>query len=325
MGLNGIDISSWQAGIDIPRVDADFVIVKATGGVDYYNPHFREMADAVLDSGKLLGIYHFAGDSVAGSAEAEAAYFLNAIEPYLGKFIPVLDWEAEATAWPVEWAKTWLDIVAEATKANPWFYSYLSYIQSHQAELGTICKYPLWLAAYYNGYQAMNYTEDPPLYGSTLPWNEMACYQYSSTGYVSGYGARLDINKFYGTREDWLAMCGQEADMPVTYEEMERIAELCAAKVAESAYWPEDKKEVWGPEGEGSGKYMRNSYNIMRLVHDLLIKVNAEVTQAKAAAKSAEAAAKAAKAAAEKAASGNVDMNKLKKAVADELAARIKE
>ena len=308
MGLNGIDISSWQAGIDIKAVDADFVIVKATGGVGYYNPYFREMADAVLNSGKLLGIYHFAGDSVAGSAEAEAAYFLSAVEPYLGKFIPVLDWEAEATAWPVAWAKTWLDIVAEATKATPWFYSYLSYVQSHQAELGAICKYPLWLAAYYNGYQAMNYTENPPLYGSTLPWNEMTCYQYSSTGWVSGYGARLDINRFYGTREDWLAMCGEEDNM--TPEEVAQA--------------------VWGYNYKGTARGGNNVYDQACATYDLVKLVEKAAKSAEAAAKAAETAAKAAKTAAQSAEAAakkgvSVDTAQIKKDVANEIAARMKE
>lgn len=30
MALNGIDISNWQAGIDLTRVPCDFVISKAT-------------------------------------------------------------------------------------------------------------------------------------------------------------------------------------------------------------------------------------------------------------------------------------------------------
>ena len=310
MGLNGIDISSWQAGINIPSVDADFVIVKATGGKGYYNPYFRQMADAVLESGKLLGIYHFAGDSVAGSAEEEANYFLNAVQDYAGKFIPVLDWEAEATAWPTTWAKKWLDIVKEATGATPWFYTYLSYVQSHQQACGDLVEYPLWLAAYYNGYQAMSYLDDPPLYGSTIPWNKMTCYQYSSTGYVSGYDARLDINRFYGTREDWLAMCGQEEDM--TPEEVAQA--------------------VWGYNYNGTARGGSNVYDQAAATYDLAKSADIAAKAARDAARAAKEAAEAAKAAAltaqaasEKAASGNVDMSKLKKAVADELATRMKE
>ena len=65
--LNGIDISGWQSGIDVSSVDADFVIVKATGGVSFVNPDFRRQADQTLASGKLLGLYHFAGDNNPGS------------------------------------------------------------------------------------------------------------------------------------------------------------------------------------------------------------------------------------------------------------------
>lgn len=311
MGLNGIDISSWQAGIDLYNVDADFVIVKATGGTLYDNPYFNEMADAVLASGKLLGIYHFAGDGSGGSARQEADHFLSVVEPYKGKFVPVLDWEAEATSWPTSWAREWLDIVAAETGATPWFYTYLSYVQSHQAECGDVCMYPLWLAAYYNGYQAMNYIDNPPLYGSTIPWNEMACYQYSSTGYVSGYGARLDINRFYGTCEDWLAMCGQEED------------DMTPQEVAEA---------VWGYNYKGTARGGSNVYDQAAATYDLAKNADIAAKAARDAAKAAKEAAEAAKAAAlaaqgaaEKAAAGGVDEKKLAKETADELAARMKE
>lgn len=35
MALNGIDISNWQAGIDLSVVPCDFVIAKATQGTSY--------------------------------------------------------------------------------------------------------------------------------------------------------------------------------------------------------------------------------------------------------------------------------------------------
>jgi GH25 family lysozyme M1 (1,4-beta-N-acetylmuramidase) len=39
MTLKGIDISSYQSDIDLSRVNADFVIVKVTGGTWYENPY----------------------------------------------------------------------------------------------------------------------------------------------------------------------------------------------------------------------------------------------------------------------------------------------
>ena len=35
MGLNGIDISGWQEGIDLSAIAADFVIMKATQGTGF--------------------------------------------------------------------------------------------------------------------------------------------------------------------------------------------------------------------------------------------------------------------------------------------------
>lgn len=201
--MNGIDISGWQAGIDVSAVDADFVIVKATGGVGYVNPDFRRQADQALESGKLLGLYHFAGDGNAGSSEQEAEHFVSSVADYIGRAVMVLDWEADATTWPVEWAENWLQYVADATDSTPWFYSYSSYINSTDCSI--LARFPLWLAAYYAGYEPMGYQDDPPIYGGLGAWERCVCYQYSSTGYIGGYGGRLDINKFYGDANDWVA------------------------------------------------------------------------------------------------------------------------
>ena len=87
MGLNGIDISSWQDDLVIRNMaTCDFVIVKATGGAGYSNECFRRHAEETLAAGKLLGCYHYARDrGYEGSAEAEADHFIDAFRPYIGK------------------------------------------------------------------------------------------------------------------------------------------------------------------------------------------------------------------------------------------------
>ncbi|MGH7745735.1 MAG: glycoside hydrolase family 25 protein, partial [Candidatus Dormibacteria bacterium] len=86
----GIDVSSWQhpsgAAIDWEQVKASgvtFVMVKATQGTDYTNPYANgplahDITDA-LAAGLLVGAYHFARPG-PDTAEAEAAYFLAAVE-----------------------------------------------------------------------------------------------------------------------------------------------------------------------------------------------------------------------------------------------------
>ena len=210
MTLHGIDIASWQAGIDVAEVDADFVIVKVCGGTEYVNPYWKAWANEVLAAGKLLGLYHYANDFGWNPAEAEADFFLEFVREFEGKFIPVLDWEDEALENPVSWAKTWLDIVAAETGATPWFYAGALDVSS--TDYSSISHYPLWKASYLYRYDGAGYVDDPDDIWGNGNWATMTAYQYTSTGYVDGYDGRLDLSVFYGTREDWLAMCGQEPD-----------------------------------------------------------------------------------------------------------------
>lgn len=56
MVLNGIDIASWQSGINVGTngVAADFVIIKATGGTGYVNPDCDRAFQQAIKSGKKL-------------------------------------------------------------------------------------------------------------------------------------------------------------------------------------------------------------------------------------------------------------------------------
>ena len=198
MALNGIDCASYQAGIDPARVPCDLVVVKATQGTGYVNPDYRRLADATLAAGRLLGCYHYAG---GGSASAEAAHFAEEFAPYLGRAVPFLDWEgiqnpaytgtgADA-AWVAEFRQTL------HARTGVWAPVYLS-----ASVMGTVGLGPsdLWVA---------QYASDADVWGyQARPWNEgaYACMmrQYTSCGRLDGWGGRLDLNKFYGSKEDWM-------------------------------------------------------------------------------------------------------------------------
>ena len=74
--MNGIDVSNYQRGLDLSKVDIDFVIIKATEGTSLV----MDTCDGFYQQAKQLGIhrgiYHFARPEY-NSAEAEAAYFLQ--------------------------------------------------------------------------------------------------------------------------------------------------------------------------------------------------------------------------------------------------------
>lgn len=196
MALNGIDISGWQKGINISAVPSDFVIVKVTEGNDFVNESFRDQCIGTINAGKLLGLYHYADGK---DWKSEADHFLAQIQNYIGSVIIALDWEQKnnpvfGTGKDSEWIKNWCDYVHNVTGVKPVIYiqaSSLSYAQ----DLG----YDLWIARYADsndtGYQETPWKEEE--YNCLLR-------QYSSHGRLNGYSDNLDLDKFYGTREDWI-------------------------------------------------------------------------------------------------------------------------
>ena len=63
MSMNGIDVSGWQKGIDLSKIDCDFVIVKATQGTGFTSADYERQAKQAKSLGKKLGIYHYANGS----------------------------------------------------------------------------------------------------------------------------------------------------------------------------------------------------------------------------------------------------------------------
>lgn len=200
MSMNGIDIASYQAGIDLSIVPCDFVIVKATEGTGYINPSCNAQAGQALKLGKKLGLYHFAS---GGDAVAEANYFVDNIKGYLGKALLVLDWEAEAVGRGPSWAQQWLDRVYQITGVRPLIYMSNSVVNSYDWSAVANSDYGLWNAGYYAGYQAMGYNPDAPLIGGTGAWDGAAIYQYTSSGRLPGWGGNLDLDVFYGDALAW--------------------------------------------------------------------------------------------------------------------------
>lgn len=121
--LNGIDVSSHQAKLDVSTYSCDFVICKATEGTGYVNPFCDIHYQQAKRSGKLLGVYHYARPDTGNSPEAEADYFLRNITGYIGKAILALDLECNGWQKYSEWAKRWLNRVYEKTGVRPLFYS----------------------------------------------------------------------------------------------------------------------------------------------------------------------------------------------------------
>lgn len=204
MSLNGIDIASYQAGIDLAKVPCDFVIVKATQGTTYINPDFRRAIEQAISLNKLIGVYHYA---TGNNVHMEAEHFIRQVLPYLGKAILVLDWEAEQNSkFAVSsWAKEFLAIVKNATGIAPLLYMSKSIARGYNWK-DIAETHALWAAQYAN-YNSIAYQTSPwtDKYGWGA-WVQPAIYQYSSAGALPGYNGRLDLDIAYLTPEQWHAL-----------------------------------------------------------------------------------------------------------------------
>ena len=99
--LKGIDISNWQAGFDISAAQPGFVIAKATEGTTYVDRYCDGFIQDCIKLDIPFGFYHFARFNDAAS---EAKFFYDNTKGYVGKGIPILDFEVTNTN---EWLETW--------------------------------------------------------------------------------------------------------------------------------------------------------------------------------------------------------------------------
>ena len=128
--LKGIDISSYQAGIEEFKNDVDFVICKATEGVGYVDKYCDSLYQRAKRDGKLLGVYHFARPDLGNKADMEAKWFVDNIKGYLNEAILILDWEAGDVS-NTSYAKEFLDTVYNLTGVRPLLYASSSVINNY--------------------------------------------------------------------------------------------------------------------------------------------------------------------------------------------------
>lgn len=214
MGLNFIDIASWQSGIDLAAVfeknqgqrPLHGVIVKATQGMKYVNPRCDQWVQWLIANGKLWGFYHYLDHT---DAVSEAKRFVQDTINYFGHGVPAADFEGNiVNTYGTIYLRRFVETVYEETGVKPLIYCNLGTIQRDPNGFRTLAEdgYPLWLAQYANMNTQIGFVEHPWQRGSYAPFEHITMHQYSSMGKLNGYDGVLDFDKFYGTAEDWKAM-----------------------------------------------------------------------------------------------------------------------
>ena len=207
---HGIDISSYQSGLNVAALWADFVIVKASEDNDYVNPYMVSQANATLGASKRLGFYHFARP---GDAAEQARYFVSAVGSLRGKATLWLDWEADAVAQGPGWAKTFLDTVRSLTGSTPGIYMNGSALNGYDWS-AVASQYPLWYAGGpdYSDYGS-SYSD--PAVPNVSYWGAPLIHQYTEDGRLPGYNGTLDLNRLRD-RATWDRMIGGGASATVS-------------------------------------------------------------------------------------------------------------
>lgn len=191
--MNGIDVSGWQPRNITALVPHDFAIIKATESTNFVSDACDQQYQIAKAAGKGLGVYHFLRP---GDAVANADFFVNNVQGYVGEAILVLDYEANALDMGREWLRTVIRRVKQRTNVPPVVYASTSVISSQQ--LDKLCAEEncgLW-AANYGANNVQGYSAQPQMLGSVIR-------QYTSKGRLPGYGGDLDLNYTELTMDQW--------------------------------------------------------------------------------------------------------------------------
>lgn len=200
--LRVIDAASHQGNMNQAAMDFDALIVKATEGTGYVNPYCDGEFQEALKLGKKLGVYHFARNTL-NSAEAEANYFIKNTKGYVGKAIPVLDWEDKDTS-DVAWALKWLQLVEEAYGCKPLIYMSESVVNAYNWSSVANGNYGLWVAKYADNVPDYNFNmAGAGKVPSVKWWSTIALWQWTSVGRLNGHNGNLDCSVFYGDAAAW--------------------------------------------------------------------------------------------------------------------------
>lgn len=229
--LNFIDIASYQAGMNLetmfqsnPKLHG--VIIKAGSGTSYTNPCFKEWADWLYANGKPLGAYHYCRELTANPStpEAEARHFYSIVKPYIGSIVVAADFErknSDALQQGTSWLKQFLDAFYQLSGVKPLVYCSQSITQSYSFSEIASAGYKLWLAQYADMNPVYGFIDKPWQSGSVAPFSGYVMHQYTSEGYLTGWGRNLDFDQFSGSYSSWceLAGGGETPPEPVTPKE----------------------------------------------------------------------------------------------------------
>jgi hypothetical protein len=127
------------------------------------------------------------------------------------------------------------------------FYAYASYLNSR--DHGELVKNPLWMASYLSRFAGQGYQDDPEQIWPISNWEYLTMYQYTSEGHIPGYGGHLDVNKFYGDREDWELLAKGHSKKEEYMGRIQAMIDHALAIAADDSHgYSQDAYQRWDPD-----------------------------------------------------------------------------
>lgn len=182
------------------NIDFDALIVKATEGCTYVNPYCDREFQKAFRQGKI-GCIPFYEKCKWKHPGSRGSVFIENTKGYIGKAIPVLDWEDKDTS-NVAWALKWLQIVERAYGCKPMLYTSESVVNRYDWSAVANADYGLWCAKYRDNIPDYNW--DMAGAGpapSVKYWKTMALWQWTSVGRIDGHEGNLDCSIFMEMRQ----------------------------------------------------------------------------------------------------------------------------
>lgn len=217
-GLDFVDVSAWQGdSIDWAKVKAvgcAGAVIRAGhvgasyGGIQPHNldPYHDRWAREARAAGLLVGHYWYCYESLDASAEAHA--FMSAdIQDGEPIFI-----DAEEKDLSESWVNVFTGAILEKLRATAIYYDYTANLKAKTWVEGAV-----WQAHYGAGQDRYEQVRDI----------HVIMHQYTSEGSVEGIKGNVDLNRFYGTEEDWRNLGNWTInDAPTQVPEPEQTPEL---------------------------------------------------------------------------------------------------
>ena len=193
----GIDVSSWQGAINWSSVKAagvEFVFIRAgyrgySNGRLVKDTYFDQNVRGALAAGLDVGVYFFSQAITVAEAREEAAFVHNIIKNYDITYPVAFDAEysgsSNRTGRADHLSPTTRTLMVNTFLSEIRNYGYTPmiytgiYFMRDELQMSLLSNYQLWLARY----------------NSTLGYDgAYKCWQYSSTGRVSGISGNVDMN-----------------------------------------------------------------------------------------------------------------------------------